>query len=49
MFIGGLLYAVNGKPYPGDREPVQAFVMNFSTGEIVDTFIPLRKVTHCEN
>ncbi|XP_015677179.1 peptidyl-glycine alpha-amidating monooxygenase, partial [Protobothrops mucrosquamatus] len=40
---GGLLYAVNGKPYPGDREPVQAFVMNFSTGEIVDTFIPLRK------
>uniref|UniRef100_J3S993 Peptidyl-glycine alpha-amidating monooxygenase n=1 Tax=Crotalus adamanteus TaxID=8729 RepID=J3S993_CROAD len=40
---GGLLYAVNGKPYPGDWEPVQAFVMNFSTGEIVDTFIPLRK------
>uniref|UniRef100_A0A670YHC5 Peptidylglycine alpha-amidating monooxygenase n=1 Tax=Pseudonaja textilis TaxID=8673 RepID=A0A670YHC5_PSETE len=40
---GGLLYAVNGKPYPGDREPVQAFVMNFSTGEIIDTFIPLRK------
>ncbi|XP_058023086.1 peptidyl-glycine alpha-amidating monooxygenase isoform X7 [Ahaetulla prasina] len=40
---GGLLYAVNGKPYPGDKEPVQAFVMNFSTGEIIDTFIPLRK------
>ncbi|XP_062985630.1 peptidyl-glycine alpha-amidating monooxygenase isoform X5 [Elgaria multicarinata webbii] len=40
---GGLLFAVNGKPYPGDKELVQAFVMNFSTGEIIDTFIPLRK------
>ncbi|XP_053147344.1 peptidyl-glycine alpha-amidating monooxygenase isoform X4 [Hemicordylus capensis] len=40
---GGLLFAVNGKPYPGDTEPLQAFVMNFSTGEIIDTFIPLRK------
>ncbi|XP_028605268.1 peptidyl-glycine alpha-amidating monooxygenase isoform X6 [Podarcis muralis] len=40
---GGLLFAVNGKPYPGDTVPVQAFVMNFSTGEIIDTFIPLRK------
>ncbi|XP_061479349.1 peptidyl-glycine alpha-amidating monooxygenase isoform X2 [Rhineura floridana] len=40
---GGLLFAVNGKPYPGDIVPVQAFVMNFSTGEIIDTFIPLRK------
>uniref|UniRef100_A0A8C3SUR0 Peptidylglycine alpha-amidating monooxygenase n=1 Tax=Chelydra serpentina TaxID=8475 RepID=A0A8C3SUR0_CHESE len=41
---GGLLFAVNGKPYPGDTEPVQGFVMNFSTGEIIDTFIPIRKV-----
>nr|XP_034956016.1 peptidyl-glycine alpha-amidating monooxygenase isoform X6 [Zootoca vivipara] len=40
---GGLLFAVNGKPYPGDTVPVQAFMMNFSTGEIIDTFIPLRK------
>ncbi|XP_063151457.1 peptidyl-glycine alpha-amidating monooxygenase isoform X2 [Candoia aspera] len=40
---GGLLYAVNGKLSSGDREPVQAFVMNFSTGEIIDTFMPLRK------
>ncbi|XP_067320629.1 peptidyl-glycine alpha-amidating monooxygenase isoform X7 [Anolis sagrei] len=40
---GGLLFAVNGKPYPGDKEPLQAFVMNFSTGAIIDTFIPLRK------
>ncbi|XP_074993271.1 peptidyl-glycine alpha-amidating monooxygenase isoform X6 [Calonectris borealis] len=40
---GGLLFAVNGMPYPGEAEPVQGFVMNFSTGEIIDTFIPLRK------
>ncbi|XP_075266986.1 peptidyl-glycine alpha-amidating monooxygenase isoform X8 [Opisthocomus hoazin] len=40
---GGLLFAVNGMPYPGEAEPVQGFVMNFSTGEIMDTFIPLRK------
>ncbi|XP_034630454.1 peptidyl-glycine alpha-amidating monooxygenase isoform X5 [Trachemys scripta elegans] len=40
---GGLLFAVNGMPYPGDIEPVQGFMMNFSTGEIMDTFIPVRK------
>ncbi|XP_077203836.1 peptidyl-glycine alpha-amidating monooxygenase isoform X6 [Paroedura picta] len=40
---GGLLFAVNGKPLPGDTEPVQAFMMNFSTGEVMGTFIPLRK------
>lgn len=40
---GGLLFAVNGMPYPGDKEPVQGFMMNFSTGEIMDTFIPVRK------
>ncbi|XP_006022960.1 peptidyl-glycine alpha-amidating monooxygenase isoform X1 [Alligator sinensis] len=40
---GGLLFAVNGKSYPGDLEPVQGFVMNFSTGEIIDTFVPVRK------
>ncbi|XP_064295481.1 peptidyl-glycine alpha-amidating monooxygenase isoform X4 [Phalacrocorax carbo] len=40
---GGLLFAVNGMPYPGEAEPVQGFVMNFSTGEIIDTFTPLRK------
>ncbi|XP_019387970.1 PREDICTED: peptidyl-glycine alpha-amidating monooxygenase isoform X6 [Crocodylus porosus] len=40
---GGLLFAVNGKSYPGDVEPVQGFVMNFSTGEIIDTFVPVRK------
>ncbi|XP_072716279.1 peptidyl-glycine alpha-amidating monooxygenase isoform X1 [Ciconia boyciana] len=40
---GGVLFAVNGMPYRGEAEPVQGFVMNFSTGEIIDTFIPLRK------
>ncbi|XP_032940564.1 peptidyl-glycine alpha-amidating monooxygenase isoform X9 [Catharus ustulatus] len=40
---GGLLFAVNGMPYPGEAESMQGFVMNFSTGEIIDTFIPLRK------
>ncbi|KAL9822067.1 peptidyl-glycine alpha-amidating monooxygenase isoform 4-T6 [Geothlypis trichas] len=40
---GGLLFAVNGMPYPGEAESVKGFVMNFSTGEIIDTFIPLRK------
>ncbi|XP_065511601.1 peptidyl-glycine alpha-amidating monooxygenase isoform X12 [Caloenas nicobarica] len=40
---GGFLFAVNGMPYPGEAEPVQGFVMNFSTGEIIDTFIPVRK------
>ncbi|XP_010283564.1 PREDICTED: peptidyl-glycine alpha-amidating monooxygenase isoform X4 [Phaethon lepturus] len=40
---GGLLFAVNGMPYPGEAEPVQGFVMNFSTGEIINTFIPLKK------
>ncbi|XP_047906177.1 peptidyl-glycine alpha-amidating monooxygenase isoform X6 [Anser cygnoides] len=44
---GGLLFAVNGMPYPGEAEPAQGFVMNFSTGEIIDTFIPLRKVEYC--
>ncbi|XP_010008578.1 PREDICTED: peptidyl-glycine alpha-amidating monooxygenase [Nestor notabilis] len=42
-YVPGLLFAVNGMPYPGESEPVQGFVMNFSTGEIIDTFTPLRK------
>ncbi|CAO2625580.1 Peptidyl-glycine alpha-amidating monooxygenase B, partial [Lemmus lemmus] len=40
---GSLLFAVNGKPYFGDHEPVQGFVMNFSSGEIIDVFKPVRK------
>lgn len=47
VVAGGLLFAVNGMPYPGEAESVQGFVMNFSTGEIIDTFIPLRKVEYC--
>uniref|UniRef100_A0A673T2L6 Peptidylglycine alpha-amidating monooxygenase n=1 Tax=Suricata suricatta TaxID=37032 RepID=A0A673T2L6_SURSU len=42
-YIPGLLFAVNGKPYFGDPEPVQGFVMNFSSGEITDVFKPVRK------
>ncbi|XP_051046820.1 peptidyl-glycine alpha-amidating monooxygenase isoform X4 [Phodopus roborovskii] len=42
-YISGLLFAVNGKPYFGDHEPVQGFVMNFSSGEIIDVFKPVRK------
>ncbi|XP_042546672.1 peptidyl-glycine alpha-amidating monooxygenase isoform X7 [Dipodomys spectabilis] len=42
-YIPGLLFAVNGKPYFGDQEPVQGFVMNFSNGEIIDVFKPVRK------
>ncbi|XP_029421777.1 peptidyl-glycine alpha-amidating monooxygenase isoform X19 [Nannospalax galili] len=42
-YIPGLLFAVNGKPYFGDQEPVQGFVMNFSSGEIIGVFKPVRK------
>ncbi|XP_053330515.1 peptidyl-glycine alpha-amidating monooxygenase isoform X2 [Spea bombifrons] len=42
-YADGLLYAVNGKPYFEDLPPVQGFAMNFSSGEIIDTFIPARK------
>ncbi|XP_036353495.2 peptidyl-glycine alpha-amidating monooxygenase isoform X8 [Ochotona princeps] len=42
-YIPGLLFAVNGKPHFGEQEPVQGFVMNFSTGEIMDVFKPVRK------
>ncbi|XP_068391788.1 peptidyl-glycine alpha-amidating monooxygenase isoform X4 [Eschrichtius robustus] len=42
-YVPGLLFAVNGKPYFEDQEPVQGFVMNFSNGEIIDVFKPVRK------
>uniref|UniRef100_A0A480VLH8 Peptidyl-glycine alpha-amidating monooxygenase isoform X2 n=1 Tax=Sus scrofa TaxID=9823 RepID=A0A480VLH8_PIG len=42
-YVSGLLFAVNGKPYFEDQEPVQGFVMNFSNGEIIDVFKPVRK------
>ena len=47
VVAGGFLFAVNRKPYHREREPVKGFVMNFSTGEIIDTIIPLRKVEYC--
>ncbi|XP_078009192.1 peptidyl-glycine alpha-amidating monooxygenase isoform X2 [Phascolarctos cinereus] len=42
-YIPGLLFAVNGKPHFGDKQSLQGFVMNFSSGEIIDTFTPVRK------
>ncbi|XP_037588458.1 peptidyl-glycine alpha-amidating monooxygenase isoform X4 [Cebus imitator] len=42
-YIPGLLFAVNGKPHFGNQEPIQGFVMNFSNGEIIDVFRPVRK------
>ncbi|KAM5298941.1 peptidyl-glycine alpha-amidating monooxygenase isoform 11-T11 [Ctenodactylus gundi] len=42
-YVPGLLFAVNGKPYFGDQQPLQGFVMNFSSGEIMDVFKPVRK------
>ncbi|XP_072453420.1 peptidyl-glycine alpha-amidating monooxygenase isoform X3 [Notamacropus eugenii] len=42
-YAPGLLFAVNGKPHFGDTQPLQGFVMNFSSGEIIDTFTPVRK------
>ncbi|XP_064412751.1 peptidyl-glycine alpha-amidating monooxygenase isoform X4 [Latimeria chalumnae] len=40
---GGLLYTVNGDPEFRQTTAVQAFVMNFTTGEIIDTFSPVTK------
>ncbi|XP_044518512.1 peptidyl-glycine alpha-amidating monooxygenase [Gracilinanus agilis] len=42
-YTPGLLFAVNGKPQLGDKQPLQGFVMNFTSGEIIDTFTPVRK------
>ncbi|KAL6040358.1 hypothetical protein STEG23_033873 [Scotinomys teguina] len=42
-YVPGLLFVVNGKPYFGDHEPVQGFVLNFTSGEIMDVFKPVRK------
>ncbi|XP_071996204.1 peptidyl-glycine alpha-amidating monooxygenase isoform X1 [Engystomops pustulosus] len=39
---GGILFAVNGKSYL-DSMPVQGFVMNYSLGEILSSFVPVRK------
>uniref|UniRef100_A0A673GQ06 peptidylamidoglycolate lyase n=1 Tax=Sinocyclocheilus rhinocerous TaxID=307959 RepID=A0A673GQ06_9TELE len=37
---GGLIYAVNGEPPYGQATPLQGFVINYSTKEILDSFSP---------
>ncbi|XP_073685191.1 peptidylglycine alpha-amidating monooxygenase isoform X1 [Garra rufa] len=37
---GGLIYAVNGVPQDGQVEPLQGFVISYSTKEILDSFSP---------
>lgn len=37
---GGLIYAVNGVPRDGQVAPLQGFVINYSTKEILDSFSP---------
>lgn len=37
---GGLLYAVNGEPPYGQAAPLQGFVINYSSKEILDSFSP---------
>uniref|UniRef100_A0A8C1AYT8 Peptidylglycine alpha-amidating monooxygenase n=1 Tax=Cyprinus carpio carpio TaxID=630221 RepID=A0A8C1AYT8_CYPCA len=37
---GGLMYAVNGEPPYGQAAPLQGFVINYSTKEILDSFSP---------
>ncbi|XP_030626113.1 peptidyl-glycine alpha-amidating monooxygenase B isoform X1 [Chanos chanos] len=37
---GGLIYAVNGESAYGQSAPLQGFVVNYSTKEILDTFRP---------
>uniref|UniRef100_A0A672MPS1 peptidylamidoglycolate lyase n=1 Tax=Sinocyclocheilus grahami TaxID=75366 RepID=A0A672MPS1_SINGR len=37
---GGLIYAVNGEPPYGQAAPLQGFVINYSTKEILDSFSP---------
>ncbi|XP_016318002.1 peptidyl-glycine alpha-amidating monooxygenase-like isoform X2 [Sinocyclocheilus anshuiensis] len=37
---GGLIYAVNGEPPYGQAAPLQGFIINYSTKEILDSFSP---------
>ncbi|XP_041089175.1 peptidyl-glycine alpha-amidating monooxygenase isoform X2 [Polyodon spathula] len=37
---GGLMYTVNGESVYGQLAPLQGFMMNYSSGEILDTFSP---------
>ncbi|XP_078252552.1 peptidyl-glycine alpha-amidating monooxygenase isoform X2 [Rhinoraja longicauda] len=40
---GGQLHAINGEPLVGKGVPVQGFVLNFTTGEILDMFKPSKQ------
>lgn len=41
LFVsGGLMYTVNGESIYGQLAPLQGFMMNYSSGEILDTFSP---------
>ncbi|XP_032873260.1 peptidyl-glycine alpha-amidating monooxygenase isoform X1 [Amblyraja radiata] len=40
---GGQLYAINGEPLVGRGVPVQGFVLNFTTGELLDIFKPSKQ------
>ncbi|XP_048383206.2 peptidyl-glycine alpha-amidating monooxygenase A isoform X4 [Stegostoma tigrinum] len=40
---GGLFYAVNGEALVGKGVPVQGFVLNFTTGELLDIFKPSKE------
>ncbi|XP_041104940.1 peptidylglycine alpha-amidating monooxygenase-like isoform X3 [Polyodon spathula] len=37
---GGLMYTVNGESIYGQLAPLKGFMMNYSSGEILDTFSP---------
>ncbi|XP_078070844.1 peptidyl-glycine alpha-amidating monooxygenase isoform X1 [Mustelus asterias] len=40
---GGQLYAINGEALVGKGVPVQGFVLNFTTGELLDIFKPTKQ------
>lgn len=40
---GGQLYAINGETLVGRGVPVQGFVLNFTTGELLDIFKPSKQ------
>ncbi|XP_069748524.1 peptidyl-glycine alpha-amidating monooxygenase B isoform X3 [Narcine bancroftii] len=40
---GGQLYVVNGEAFVGKGVPVQGFVLNFTTGELLHTFKPTKQ------
>ncbi|XP_044188602.1 peptidyl-glycine alpha-amidating monooxygenase isoform X3 [Thunnus albacares] len=40
---GGLIFAVNGKSLYGHSAPLRGFAINYSTKDVLDTFIPEKK------